>query len=255
MNILHAIILGIVEGVTEYLPISSTAHLVLTSDLLKLAQTEFLKSFEIIIQSGAILAVVVLYWRKFLNIELIKRLIVAFIPAGGIGYVLYHFIKAYLIGNTALTLWVLGIGGLAMIFFEKFYAENKAFTITEITQLDYKTCFKIGLCQAISVVPGVSRAAATILGGMVFGVSRPVIVEFSFLLAVPTLIAATALDIIKNPEVLSGGHMGLLITGFVISFVMAIVSIKFLLNYIRTHTFIAFGWYRIVVALVGAIIL
>lgn len=255
MSLFHAVLLGIVEGVTEYLPISSTAHLVLASDFLRLEQTDFLKSFEIIIQSGAILAVLVLYWRRFLDIELIKRLIVAFIPAGVIGYGLYHVIKSTLIGNTALTLWVLGIGGLGMILFERLYARERVFAITELNQMSYATCFKIGCFQAISVVPGVSRAAATIVGGMLLGASRTMIVEFSFLLAVPTLLAATVLDVLKNPRVLSDGQGGILFVGFAVSFVMAMISIKFLLHYIRTHTFTAFGIYRIVVALLGAIIL
>ncbi|MEK7616241.1 MAG: undecaprenyl-diphosphate phosphatase [Patescibacteria group bacterium] len=255
MTILHAIILGIVEGITEYLPISSTAHLVLASDVLKLTQTEFLKSFEVIIQSGAILAVLVLYWRKFFDVELLKRLVVAFIPAGIIGYGLYSLIKSTLIGNTSLTLWVLGVGGLALILFEKYYFKNRAFQITELSQMSYSTCFKIGICQALSVVPGVSRAAATIVGGMTLGVSRSVIVEFSFLLAVPTLVAATALDIFKNPSVFESGNFGLLAVGFVISFITAIIAITWLLRYIKGHTFTAFGWYRIIIAMLGAILL
>jgi undecaprenyl-diphosphatase len=255
MTFFHALILGIVEGLTEYLPISSTAHLVLASDVLKLAQTEFLKSFEIIIQSGAILAVLVLYWRKFLNIELIKRLIVAFIPTGVIGYVLYKIIKEYFIGNTSLILWVLGIGGLVLIIFEKFYGRGQGPSTTSLETMNYKTAFAVGVFQAFAVVPGVSRAAATIIGGMLWGVSRTTIVEFSFLLAVPTLMAATALDIIKNPEVLTGGNFGLLSVGFIAAFVTAALSIKLFLGYIRRHTFTSFGVYRIVAAIVFALII
>lgn len=255
MTFFHAIILGIVEGVTEYLPISSTAHLVLASDAMGLDHTPFLKSFEIIIQSGAILAVLVLYWRKFLSVELLKRLIVAFIPAGVIGFVLYQIIKTTLIGNTSLTLWVLGLGGVAMIFFEKYYGGQKENTVLDINQMPYRTSFLVGVAQALSVVPGVSRAAATIIGGMILGVSRTAIVEFSFLLAVPTLIAATALDIFKNPSVFHAGYVGVLVVGFVVSFFMAIASIKFLLGYIRSHTFTAFGVYRVIIALLGMVVL
>ena len=216
---------------------------------MKLPQNEFLKSFEIIIQTGAILAVVALYWRKFLNIELIKRLIVAFIPTGAIGFVLYKLIKSAFIGNTSLTLWVLGVGGLLLIIFER-TRRGKTLYTSSLEMMDYKTCFLIGVAQSVAVVPGVSRAAATIVGGMLLGVERKTIVEFSFLLAVPTMIAATAFDIIKNPSVLAGGQIDLLVVGFGVSFVVALVSIKWLLAYIKGHTFTAFGIYRMAVAII-----
>jgi undecaprenyl-diphosphatase len=253
MDIFHALILGIVEGVTEFLPISSTAHLVLASNLLHLVDTDFLKSFEIIIQTGAILAVVVLYWRKFLNIELLKRLVVAFIPTGIIGFILYKIIKSYFIGNTALILIVLGLGGLLLILFEQFYGK-KDLPIKSLEELDYKTCFWIGVAQSVAVVPGVSRAAATIVGGMMMGVSRGTIVQFSFLLAVPTMVAATGLDIIKSPHLLAGGQVGLLAAGFIAAFITATIAIRFLLDYIRRHTFTPFGIYRVAVALLFAFV-
>lgn len=249
MTAIHALILGIVEGITEYLPISSTAHLILTSKLLGLEQSEFLKSFEIVIQSGAIAAVLVVYAKKFFNVEVLKRLIVAFIPTGVIGFVLYKLIKSFFIGNTTLTLWVLGIGGLILIIFEKTIGKRSV-PVKSIEHMDYVTCAIVGVCQAVAVVPGVSRSAATIVGGMMRGVSRETIVEFSFLLAVPTLLAATVLDIVKNPQVISGGNGGLLAIGFVTAFVFAFMSIKLLLGYVRRHDFVAFGVYRIVLAMI-----
>ncbi|MEK7623921.1 MAG: undecaprenyl-diphosphate phosphatase, partial [Patescibacteria group bacterium] len=221
---------------------------------------EFVKSFEIIIQSGAILAVIVLYSRKFLNLEIIKRLFVAFLPTGIIGFVLYKLIKGFFIGNTSLILWVLGIGGVVLIVFEKLIkfrssvqppptrGENLSVNAT-LETLDYKTCFLIGIFQSLAVVPGVSRSAATIVGGMLLGLTRQMIVEFSFLLAVPTLIAATVLDVIKTPEIFSSGQTSFLAVGFVTAFITAIISIKWLLQVVRHHTFVSFGIYRIVVAL------
>jgi undecaprenyl-diphosphatase len=247
MTYIHAIVLGVVEGVTEFLPISSTAHLVLTSRVMGLAQTEFLKSFEIAIQSGAIAAVLVVYFKKFLNSAILSRLVVAFVPTGVIGFLLYKFIKSFFIGNLSLTLWVLGIGGIMLIGFEKTVGK-KTVPVQPIEQLDYVTCVLVGVCQALAVVPGVSRSAATIVGGMLRGISRETIVEFSFLLAVPTLLAATTLDIIKNPQVLSGSDSGLLAVGFVTAFILAFASIKIFLGYVRRHDFVPFGIYRVLIA-------
>jgi undecaprenyl-diphosphatase len=239
-----SLILGIVEGFTEFLPISSTAHLTLVSDLLGIAQSEYVKTFEIAIQSGAILAVVALYWRKFLDWEVLKRVAVAFVPTSIIGLALYKVIKAHLIGNIAVTLWALAVGGLLLILFEKFHKERQG--EENITAVSYKKSFVIGLCQSVAMIPGVSRAAATIVGGLLMGVRRETIVEFSFLLAVPTMLAATGLDLLKNWHAFSYSQMNLLVLGFISSFVMAVVSIKFLLSYIRKHTFTGFGVYRII---------
>lgn len=249
MDILHAVVLGVVEGATEFLPISSTAHLVLASDLMRLEQSNFLKSFEIIIQTGAILAVVALYWRKFMDLELLKRLVVAFVPTGIVGFVLYKLIKSFFIGNTILILCVLGVGGVLLIVFERYIA-GRELKKESLDMIDYRTSFLIGLAQSLAVVPGVSRAAATIVGGMLLGVSRATIVEFSFLLAVPTMVAATGFDILKNPGVLVGADLTYLSVGLAVSFVTALGSIKWLLGYIRHHTFTGFGIYRVLISLV-----
>jgi undecaprenyl-diphosphatase len=243
----HAVVLGIVEGITEFLPISSTAHLILASRALGIADTEFLKSFEIIIQLGAILSVVVLYWTRFFHLEVIKKLVVAVIPTGVIGLTVYRVIKGYLLGNVAVVLTTLLVGGVALIVFERFQErDDRDVDFREIT---YRKAFLIGLFQAIAVIPGVSRSAATIVGGSLLGVSKRTIVEFSFMLAVPTMLAASALELVKGRDALAG-HFDVLAIGFVVSFVTAIAAIKSFLGYIKKRDFSAFGWYRIVLAVV-----
>ena len=247
MTLLHAIVLGIVEGITEFLPVSSTAHLILTSHVLGIAESEFVKSFEIIIQLGAILSVVVLYWSRFWNWDVLKKLVVAVIPTGVIGLTVYKVIKGYLLGNITVVLLALLVGGLALIVFERFQQSNER--EVDFTEITYRKAFLIGLFQAIAVIPGVSRSAATIVGGSFIGVSKRTIVEFSFMLAVPTMLAATGLELVKNRSALSGNY-GMLAVGFVVSFITAIIAIKSFLGYIKKRDFSIFGWYRIVLAAV-----
>ncbi|PJE76121.1 undecaprenyl-diphosphatase UppP [Candidatus Uhrbacteria bacterium CG10_big_fil_rev_8_21_14_0_10_48_11] len=249
----HAALLGVVEGVTEFLPISSTAHLILASSVLRIAQTDLQKSFEIIIQLGAIFAVVAVYWRRFFDWQLLKRLVVAFVPTGIIGLALYRIIKAYLLGNLTIVIWSLFLGGLFLYTFELFHRVSEPETdasTQELSRLPYRSCLIIGLCQSVAVIPGVSRSAATIVGGLLFGMPRKKIVEFSFLLAVPTMFAATGLDVLKNYQLFSAGDFGLLAIGFIVSFVVALASIRWLLTYIKKHDFKAFGIYRMLVAFV-----
>ncbi len=249
MNIFQALIISLVEGVTEFLPISSTAHQVLISNILNITQTGFVKNFEIIIQLGAILAVVVLYWRKFLvDMKLLKNLFVALVPALGVGFFFFSFIKNVLIGNYVVSLIALIAGGIALIAVEKYFEKRKKETF-DINKLTYKDSFIIGVFQSISVVPGVSRAAATIIGGMFTGLTRESATEFSFLLAVPTMAAATALDIFKSRSELMGANFTLLTIGFIGAFVFALLTIKFLIGYVKKHSFIPFGVYRIVFAI------
>jgi undecaprenyl-diphosphatase len=249
MDLTQTVILSIVEGVSEFLPISSTGHLILVSNLLKITQTDFIKSFEIIIQLGAILAVVVLYWKKFLiNLKVLKRVLVAFIPTGIIGLTLYKVVKDMLIGNWVITVAALFIGGILLIVLEKIYQEKPS-QIENIQDLSFKNAFLIGVAQSVSIIPGVSRAAATIIGGMFLGLKRVPATEFSFLLAVPTMFAATGLDIIKSRSELLHSDLTLLAIGFMGAFLTAIVSIKFLIRYVSNHNFIAFGVYRILIAL------
>ena len=248
MTLFHALILGIVEGITEFLPISSTAHLILTSRLLHLAESEFVKSFEIIIQLGAILSVVVLYWKRFWNWDVLKKLVVAVLPTGVIGLTVYKAIKGYLLGNVPVVLAALVVGGIALIVFERFKDQRDAGD-ADLSQISYKKAFLIGLFQAIAVIPGVSRSAATIVGGSLIGVSKRTIVDFSFMLAVPTMIAASGLELVKGRAALVG-HYDLLAVGFVVSFITAIIAVKSFLGYIKNRDFAAFGWYRIILAAV-----
>lgn len=250
MNFFHSIVLGIVEGVTEFLPISSTGHMILTADLLGLAKTDFLSSFEVCIQLGAILAVVILYAKRILTqFKLIKILLAAFLPTAIIGLVLYKFIKAYLLNNTAVVLLALLVGGIVIILFERFYKE-KPEAVSEVENISYKQAFIIGVVQSVAVIPGVSRAAATIIGGLSLGLKRKTIVEFSFLLAIPTMLAATGLDLLKTGTSFSGSEWGMLATGFSVSFVVAFFSVKWLLKFIQKNSFTYFGYYRIILAIV-----
>ena len=248
MTLVQAIILGVVEGVTEFLPISSTGHLILASRLLGLSQTDFQKSFEIAIQLGAIASVIVLYWRRFLDPAVVSKVLVAFLPTGLIGFALYHVVKTYLFDSEAVVLWALGLGGVALIVFELLHREGDD-AVPDVASISYSKAFLIGVFQSLSIVPGVSRAGATIVGGLILGLSRSTIVEFSFLLAVPTMLAATGYDLLKNASSFAPQQFGVLAAGFIASFFVALLSIKFLLAFVRTNTFIPFGIYRIVVAL------
>lgn len=246
MDILDVIILSVVEGITEFLPISSTGHLILTSRLLQIPQSEFLKTFEIAIQLGAICAVVFLYWKKFLtDWNLNFKILVAFVPTALVGFFLYPFIKSYLLESSVITLASLFLGGILLIFFEKFFStKNK----TDLKKLSYKDSFLIGVVQSFSIVPGVSRAAATIIGGSFVGLNRVTATEFSFFLAVPTMFAATGFDLIKTAGNFSGSEYLNLVVGFILSFFIAIFSIKFLIAYVKKNSFVGFGVYRIILS-------
>lgn len=251
MSLIQTIIISIVEGVTEFLPISSTGHLILTSHLLGLTQTEFMKSFEIIIQFGAILAVVAIYFKKLIsNLDLSLNILAAFIPTALIGFLFYDFIKGNLIGNNWVVIVSLFIGGIAMLIFEYFIVKTKT---RKLRTTDYLI---LGLFQSISVIPGVSRAFATIFGGMLLGMNRKNATEFSFLLAIPTMAGATALDLAKTDIFnWSSGQISTLTIGFITSFMVAFIVVKWLIKYIQTHDFKIFGWYRIAVAIIFTMII
>lgn len=250
MDILHSIIMGIVEGITEFLPVSSTAHMVLSAKVLHIAQSDFVKSFEIIIQFGAILSVIVLYWKRFLvDFESLKRILAAFIPTAIVGFFMYKIVKSYLIGNESVIVWSLLLGGLILIVFELIHKEKES-AIEDLSKIPYSKCIAIGLFQTLAMFPGVSRSAATIIGGLSLNLKRNTIVEFSFLLAVPTMLAASVLDLLKSGGSFTVSEFGILAVGFVVSFVVAIICIRFFVQYVQKHTFIPFGVYRIVVALI-----
>jgi len=250
MDYLHAIILSIIEGITEFLPISSTGHMILTSKFLNVTQTDFVKSFEIIIQLGAIFAIIFLYWKTITkNLGVWKKIITAFIPTAIIGFLLFKIIKNYLLGNSLITVIALLVGGILLIILEKTYKE-KDHHAENIEKISYKNAFLIGVFQSISVIPGVSRSAATIIPALFLGTKRKVAVEFSFLLAIPTMFAASGLDIIKSNFSFTFPEYSVLVVGFIGSFLVATLTVKFLLNFIKKHTFIPFGIYRIILAVV-----
>ena len=283
MTILHSIILGIVEGVTEFLPISSTGHMILASSLLGITPTDFTKNFEIAIQLGAILAVVVVFWKKFWNWERLVKLAVAFIPTGIIGLLLYHVVKE-LLGSDVVVLASLFVGGAILIAFEAYYGKREdalaaaanptpenttphenvgrttsdmssgiGIDVPEMDKISYKQAVGIGFAQAVAIIPGVSRSGATIVGGMALGISRAAIVEFSFLLAVPTMLAATLYSLYKSHAfAYTSPEWTALGIGFVVAFLVAMPIVRWFLGYVRSHSFKTFGWYRIILSVLFA---
>ena len=248
MDFFQTFILSIVEGFTEFLPISSTGHLILTSDLLDIKQTDFVKSFEIYIQLGAILSVLFLYLNKLKDPKVILPTLTAFIPTAVVGFVLYGTVKNFLLGNSLITLAALFWGGVFIILVEYFYKEKEHRT-EGIEKISLKNSFIIGLFQSVSVIPGVSRAAATIIGARLMGVKRKTAAEFSFILALPTMLSAVGLDLAKTNFSYTTSEFLLIVLGFAVSFVVASFSIKFLITYVQNHSFIIFGVYRIILSI------
>jgi undecaprenyl-diphosphatase len=247
MNWWQAVVLSGVEGLTEFLPVSSTGHLILTAWILRLEQTDFLKTFEVVIQLGAILAVVFLYWKRlWKNPEEMKRIAAAFFPTAVVGFIGYRLIKTFLLGNTLVTVIMLAAGGLAIIVADrKFDVAAKGRKISELT---YKQAVLIGLAQSLAVVPGVSRALATIWCGMAVGLSKREAVEMSFVLAVPTMAAASGYDLLKSGWSFSGTEWSFLGLGFGVSLIVALFAVKWFLNLVQQKGMIPFGWYRLLVA-------
>jgi undecaprenyl-diphosphatase len=248
MTLLSAALLGIVEGITEFLPVSSTGHLIIAQKLLNVPATDAVKSFDIAIQLGAILAAVIIYWPMLMNRKLWIPVLAAFLPTAIIGFALHSVVKTYLLGNSTVVILALGIGGVILIGFELLHKEKDA-TITKAENVSVPQAIVIGLAQAVALIPGVSRSAATVIGGMSLGISRSAIVDFSFLLAIPTMAAATGLDLVKSADSFSSNDLLMLAVGFVLSFITAYVAIKWLLSFVRSHSFVAFGVYRIIVAI------
>lgn len=251
MNILHAVILSVVEGITEFLPVSSTGHLILAGKLLGIKETEFVKTFEIFIQLGAIMAVVSLYWQKIIKRpQLIRPIIISFIPTGILGLVFYKIIKTYLLNSALLVVATLTIVGLLLIILEAWWKKHPAKSDKTMETLTIPQLITVGLFQSLAMVPGVSRSASTIVGGMFMGLSRVDAVEFSFLLAVPTMAAATGLDLVKSLHILTSGNLLTLAVGFVVSWIVAAIVIKAFIRFVKHATFTGFGVYRIIAAAV-----
>ncbi|MFA5754227.1 MAG: undecaprenyl-diphosphate phosphatase [Patescibacteria group bacterium] len=259
MTLINSLILGLIEGLTEFLPISSTAHLILAGEWLRIPSSEFLKTFNISIQLGAILAVVILYWKKIWSSwSLILKIGAAFVATSIIGLALYKIVKSYLMENLPLIAGALLLGGLAIIVLEKYYSRQPAGRVVnnnaplvpeaDLSAISYRQALGIGIFQSLAIVPGVSRSAATILGGLSLGISRKNIVEFSFLLAIPTMAAATGLDLYESRALLSGlsgSDLAIWAAGFVTAFITAIIGVRFFLKFIQKNNFAPFGWYRI----------
>lgn len=267
MSIVDAIIIAIVEGLTEFLPISSTGHMVITSSLLGIAESDFTKLFEVSIQLGAILAVVILYWRKFFDFsrwQFYVKLIVGVIPALVLGFLFSDKIDKLLESPTTVAITTL-VGGIVLLFIDNVFKKH---TIESDSQISYKNSFLIGCWQVIAMIPGVSRSAASIIGGMQQKLTRSLAAEFSFFLAVPTMFAATAYSIVlkkwngsgvtkKGYQLIMENHDNTIafIVGNVVAFVVAVLAIKFFISYLQRHGFRLFGWYRIIIGIVVLILI
>ena len=253
MSYLQALIIAIIEGITEFLPISSTAHMKLANPLLNISGSPFTNLFEVVIQLAAILSVVVIYWKKFIdfkNIAFYFKLIVAMIPALILGVLLKKHIDSAL-SNLTFISCVMISGGIILLFIDKIFNTH---TIIEEEKISYKKAFIIGVFQSLSIIfPGLSRSAATIVGGMSQKLTRKLAAEFSFFLAVPTMFAASVKsfwDVYKDHhEVIAKDNMSILAVGGIISFVVALLAIKFFINYVTKYGFKMFGWYRIVLGI------
>ena len=220
MSIVQAIIIAIIEGITEFLPVSSTGHMILAQHLMRMEDTEFAKTYEIVIQLGAILAVLLLYIRRFfVSITIYIKLLIAFLPTGVIGLLAYKFIKTYLFNPFTVSISLIA-GGIVLILLDRWSAERKA-VYKDIEDISYADALKIGLIQCLSMIPGVSRAAATIFGGIFAGFDRRQAAEFSFLLAIPTMFAASAKDLWESKDLINGQNIQLLLIGSGVAFIVA----------------------------------
>lgn len=250
--ILKALLLGLVEGATEFLPVSSTGHLIIVSDLLDFMSVEKREIFEIVIQLGSILAVVWLYHARLFKVirtvksdinaqRFVLQLLIAFLPLALIGLVFHKQIKNLLFHPVPVAMALI-VGGLLILLIEKLALKARTNSIEEMSSWQ---AVKIGFAQSLALIPGVSRSGATILGGMSFGLSRQVATEFSFFLAIPVMFAATGYDLLKHRDLLSVEDAGLLLIGFIAAFFSALVAIKTLIRYVAGHDFKIFAWYRI----------
>jgi undecaprenyl-diphosphatase len=253
MTLIQSIIIAIIEGITEFLPISSTGHMILASSLMKIQEAEFVKTFEISIQLGAIMAIVVMYAKRFLQgLTIYYKLAVAFLPTAIAGFLAYPYIKAYLF-NPVIVAVSLIVGGIVLIIIDKIVVNKKSKTDV-LENITYKNAFFIGLIQCVSMIPGVSRAAATIVGGVFNGLDKKQATEFSFLLAVPTMFAASGYDLLKTPVVFTNNEILLLVIGFFIAMVTAWFAVKVFLKIVEKYGFKHFGYYRIVIGIIFLIV-
>jgi len=260
--LIKAAIMGIVEGLTEFLPVSSTGHLILTEALLKPGVDEnVMHAFEVAIQPGAILAILIVYWQLItrtlgtlgssaVSRRLVANILIGFLPAAVIGFAVHKQITKYLF-NGPVVAGAFIVGGLIILLVES--RKGREARITDIHQMTAVDALKVGFCQCFGMIPGTSRSGSTIIGGLLVGLSRPVATEFSFFLAIPTLIGASVLEVFKVRHELAGNaheYLPMFAVGFVVSFLAAWVCVRWLLRYVATHTFIPFAWYRIAFGIV-----
>jgi undecaprenyl-diphosphatase len=247
MSWLHAFILSVVEGITEFLPVSSTGHMILTEGVLHMKSNDFIQAFIINIQFGAILSVVVLYWKEFFkSLTFYYKLFVAFIPAAVFGLLLNDYIEA-LLESVYVVAVMLILGGIILVLVDKWFKHP-----SENQEISYGTALKIGLFQVLAMVPGVSRSAATIIGGMSQKLTKKTAAEFSFFLAVPTMFAASSYKLLENYKAINTDNISILLFGNVVSFIVAWLAIKSFIRFLTNHGFKWFGYYRIAI---GAVIL
>jgi undecaprenyl-diphosphatase len=255
--LLIAIILGLVEGVTEFLPVSSTGHLILATELLGF-DAEKWAAFNVIIQLGAILAIVVLYWRTFwaviegllrnnaMSWRFVRNILIGFLPSAALGFILIKHIEA-LLGNATVVAVALIVGGIAILVIEKMVKRSD---VVGVAEMPLGTAVGVGVAQCLAMIPGVSRSGATIMGALSLGVERRTAAEFSFFLAIPTMVGATTLELVKHHDTLMAGASGIgfgtVAVGFVVSFLVALVVVRVFVHYISRHGFAPFAWYRIV---------
>jgi len=244
MNILETIVLGIVEGITEFLPISSTGHMIVVSNWMNISQTETNKAFEVIIQVAAILAVIANYKDKFTfkHTELWTKVALAFIPIGIVGLLFHKQIKEFFSVPVVATMFI--VGGVVFLILEYFYKEQPHH-VSDVEKISYKQALWIGIAQVFALIPGTSRAGASIVGALMVGLNRQASAEFSFLLALPVLGAAAGLDLLTHYKEFSAGDLHLLLIGFVTAFLVAFLSIKLFISFLQRFTFVGFGIYRI----------
>lgn len=245
MSIWQAIILAIVEGITEFLPVSSTGHMIIASSFMGISHLEFTKMFTVNIQFGAILSVLVLYWKRFFqSTDFYFKLFIAFLPAAVIGFLLNDFIDAML-ENVVVVAISLLVGGIILVFIDKIANSD-----TRDREISYFDALKIGFFQCIAMIPGVSRSASTIIGGMLQGLSRKQAAEFSFFLAVPTMAAAGGYKLLKTYDTIQASDIKVLLIGNLVAFVVAMLAIRFFISFLTKYGFKVFGYYRIILGLI-----
>lgn len=256
MNVLNVVVLGIVEGLTEFLPVSSTAHLIITAKFLNVPQTDFVKLFEVFIQSGAILAVVVLYFSYIKkNPQVLKTLMVSFIPTAVIGFFLYKIIKTVFFDSIPLIIFTLFFFGLVFLITELCVKRKKIILSKSLNNISLRIALIIGLAQSLAVIPGVSRAGIVMVTMMILGYKRDESAQYSFLLAVPTILAASAYDLYKMRSIVMSSQTNgmVLAMGFAVSFVTAYIAVKWFIRFLKNNSLSVFGIYRIILAIILAL--